>query len=84
MANSTNIISDLRTVSTSIPTAASTSKAISPTGPITDLVGLVTTILAECQTLKWKLTAVQNASDSSGPDPNYFTIIGNIIGTLGS
>ena len=82
MANSTNIISDLRTVTQNAPTAASATAATNPNGPLTDIVGLVVVALAEAEGLKKKLQAIASASDAG--DTNYFTTINNVVGTLGS
>jgi hypothetical protein len=82
VANSTNIISDLRAVAASTPTATSTAKAINPTGPITDLNGMIADAVLLAKELVNRCNQIANASDSG--DANYYTKVLTVVATLGS
>jgi hypothetical protein len=82
VSNSTNIIGDLKAVAATSPTATSTAKAINPTGPITDLNGMIADALLLAKELVTRCNQIVNASDSG--DANFYTKVNTVIGTLGS
>lgn len=79
MAASTALITDMTTVTTTTPTAATVTKQNAAAGPIQDVVGNAFVSLAELKGLKERITEMVAATDSS--DPNY-TTLNNILLTL--
>lgn len=79
MAASTALITDMTTVTTTTPTAATVIKQNAAAGPIQDVVGNAFVSLAELKGLKERITEMVAATDSS--DPNY-TTLNNILLTL--
>lgn len=79
MAASTTIISDLRTLTTSTPTAPSTANAIAAAGPIQDLLAQVQLGFRLAEELKLKLTQVKAVLDNSDP---MLTTVNNVLASL--
>jgi len=79
MAASTQLITDMTTVSTTGPTAATAAKAIAPAGPIQDWAGQVQTCIIDLSDLKNKITLIIAATDAADP---MLTTLNNVLLSL--
>jgi hypothetical protein len=65
MANSTAMITDITTVATNGPNAATTALSIVASGAIIDYPGMVQSVITDLSDLKTKLGLVLNDTDAS-------------------
>lgn len=76
MAASTHIVTDLTTLATTAPTAASETKSTSGSGDHQDLQGNANLCLTKAEEIKTLLSTMATATDSA--DPNL-TLINNLL-----
>jgi len=76
MAASTHIVTDLTTLATTTPTAASETKSTSGSGDHQDLQGNANLCLTKAEEIKTLLSTMATATDSA--DPNL-TLINNLL-----
>ncbi len=79
MAASTHIVTDLTTLATTVPTAASGTKSTSGSGDHQDLQGNANLCLTKAEEVKILLNTMATATDSA--DPNL-TLINNLLEAL--
>jgi hypothetical protein len=80
MANSTAMITDMGTVATNGPNAATTALAIAPSGVILDYPGMVASVVTDLSDLKAKLGFVLNDTDAS--DATNLALIQKVYNNL--
>lgn len=72
-------ITNMNTAIAAGQTAATTAKAINPTGPIADYIGMLKSVLLNLNEAKVLITSMVAATDAS--DPNL-TALNNVLGAL--
>lgn len=76
---STTLITDLNTVITAGPTAATSAKAIAATGPIMDYLGMLYTVLNKLKDAKALVTTIKAATDAGDTS---LTQLNNVLTAL--